>query len=192
MRQPDWSTKVKKALGALQLLKRGEVLLNDSAMTLFLVDVIRQEFKNARFVHVVRDGRAASWVYAKRQYEMNQRLAATLQHNECISADFGVVLERCADYWADQIRKMEKWKERGDLVVSRNLHEVRYEDLCREPRKCIDGVLDFLDLEKIDLSRGLPDDLLDRNEAELHKVESSVLSGLTARLGSSLAVHRYS
>lgn len=81
---------------------------------------------DAKFIHVIRDGRAVALSLRKRQY-MNLIIAA--------------------NYWKMGVLKGKSY---GFVLGGKDYMEVRYEDLINKPKQTISKVLNFLDLEFYD------------------------------------------
>lgn len=190
LRNEDWAQRLKKAFGFWQTIKRADMVINDSAMTLFLIGEIRKEFSGARFIHLVRDGRVASWLYANRQHEKNMRIAGAVSSSPA-ALGFPDVLRKCAELWDAQVCYIEEEKRRGNLVPGDNLLEVRYEDICRDTVGFLERVMKFLGLEEMAVAGDRMGRFEDRNECELRDVEAHVLADVTARMEGSLKVHHY-
>ena len=81
---PEYRRAVRGALGAYQFFSRKPVLLNKSPMHTFRVPQILEMIPEARFVYLVRDGRAVAYSYAgKISAKMNQGvLTLTLPKSE--------------------------------------------------------------------------------------------------------------
>jgi hypothetical protein len=92
------------------------------------IDQLNAWFPDARIIHIIRDGRDAC-----------------LSH---LTQDFGYsnVLE-CALAWREEVQ----WVGRmGRLLGERRYLELRYEDLIREPERCLREVCTFLDVSFYD------------------------------------------
>ena len=89
------------------------------------IHLIDEWFPNARFVHIIRDGRDASL--------------------SLIAQDFGPGdLLACADAWREEVW----WVRRiGRLLGPERYHELRYEDLVTDPEAVLRPLCAFLSLE---------------------------------------------
>lgn len=89
------------------------------------IDLIHSWFPDAKFVHIVRDGRDACLSQIRQDFGHNEILA-------------------CAAAWREEVW----WVRRmGGLLGPRRYHEVRYEDLVRQPRSVLERLCHFLDME---------------------------------------------
>ena len=94
-------------------------------------------FRDARFVHVIRDGRdsAISLMHHKRR--------TMGMHIDPNSLEFDKFLRDHATEWADNIRRMRTtFRDLPHLY-----HEVRYEDLLQQPRERLEAILTFLGVD---------------------------------------------
>ncbi|MFI9553890.1 sulfotransferase family protein [Nonomuraea endophytica] len=108
--------------------------------------LLREVFPDARFVHVVRDGRAVanSWL----------QMPWWRGHLGPGGWHFGPLPDRYAEEWEASGRSHVllaglAWKLLMDAYTSASCDgwlEVRYEDLLADPRKHVELILDFLDL----------------------------------------------
>lgn len=85
---------------------------------------VSKRFPNARFIHIVRDGRD-SYCSALRHPDVKQSSS----------------LRRFAKYW-DQAVKMPE-----NFLINRALHVVRYEDLTNKPMEVLPEIMTFLKLD---------------------------------------------
>lgn len=88
-----------------------------------------QHFPEARFVHVIRDGRDVA-CSLRRQPWMK------LRERDSLAA-----LVRCGEYWVDRVAIRRSVKADPRYI------ELRYEELVREPEKALRPVLEFLGLD---------------------------------------------
>jgi len=89
-------------------------------------------YPQARFIHVIRDGRAVSNSLLKQKW-VNATTGEPL--NYCTSP------EHAGLYWAEMVQRI---RAQADAVPGRYL-EVRYEDLVTQPRETMAVILAFLD-----------------------------------------------
>ena len=86
-------------LGAYQWLYGGSEILNDSGMLAALLPDIAPMFPDAKFIHVVRDGRVASYLSARQEWTNIMR-SVDRYGAYGVGTDFGNVLRRMSQYWA--------------------------------------------------------------------------------------------
>lgn len=122
---------LQRAAGGKDVRLYGEKTPN----TIHYIEPALAIFPNARFVHLVRDGRDAAvscWFHYRR--------VKAEQVERRWGGDFAAFLETSAQQWAQETAKghaaAERWPER---VI-----ELRYEDLLAEPEAVLARLLDFL------------------------------------------------
>ncbi len=119
------------------------VFVNKSAMIAFMLRDIVNLFPDARFIHIVRDGRAAAASYARKQYDKSERYpeAFAALGKE---ARFDAVLDACARCWQGHVREISRRSR--ELALGDRFLEIRYEGLCEDPAGVLRGIADFLGL----------------------------------------------
>jgi hypothetical protein len=119
----------------------GALVLEKNPRTMLRVPFIRAVFPEARFIHLVRDGRDVACSLLPGVGGDEWRHLRPLNWQELFAETSGVV--RCAHLWRASIETAA-----GDLSGTSHV-TVRYEDLIRDPLSIASDVLRFL---------GLPDD----------------------------------
>ncbi|MBI1195529.1 MAG: hypothetical protein GC138_06770 [Gammaproteobacteria bacterium] len=92
-----------------------------------------QVFKDARFIHLIRDGRDSAVSIA-----FHKKRAGNFDE-----ADFHKFVESYARGWANRVRIMRE----AFASCPERYHEVRYEDLLSEPASYLGNILGFLGVE---------------------------------------------
>jgi len=126
-------------LGAYQLLVGGDSIMNDSGMLGALLPEILSVFPDAKFIHVVRDGRVASYLSARREWCNMMRSPANYQKKGC-SLDFQDVLGRMINYWSWTEGRINSVAEK----VPGQVYKVRYEDWCNSPDEVFSNLREFV------------------------------------------------
>lgn len=129
--QPDrarYDRQLQAAFGAYQFLHGGRVFLNKSVMVTFMMPYLLQLFPDARFIHLVRDGRAVALSYAQKEQEKIQQAEAIYQQKG-YAPSFDQLLETFAHHWQDHVTEIERQKTALNLTKDRLL-ELSYESLC--------------------------------------------------------------
>ncbi|MFH0945720.1 MAG: sulfotransferase [Planctomycetota bacterium] len=123
----------------------------------FVVDFLNRAFQDAQFVHIIRDGRDAALSYREkpwlREDARSKRKRESGGYLFGPYARFWVEPERRAEFestsdlhrciWAWR-RHLEAALSQTAVLASRQVHQVRYESLCRNPVAEADRLLDFL------------------------------------------------
>jgi len=90
------------------------------------IDRIFRHFPNARFIHVIRDGRDAVCSIRPHSPSFGNRYSP---HNPW---------DKCVDLWYEWVEKGLRW--RGDP----RYYEIRYEDMTSTPRETVRNLLEWL------------------------------------------------
>jgi hypothetical protein len=145
----DWShghgDRLRREFAIYQRLQKKPVFLNKSAMIAFMLPEVLELFPDARFIHIVRDGRAVALSYARKIHgKMTDNEEIHRSHD--LWCTYDELLQQMARLWdahlneIDRVVQAEGWVEKGIYL------ECQYEDFCRRPRPLIGEILDFLDL----------------------------------------------
>lgn len=94
---------------------------------LFFADSILEGFPAARFVHIVRDGRAVAASWKRARFGPKHVYPAALR-------------------WVDNLEAARRLEER---LGPKQFFEFRYEDLLRDPGATVRQICDFLDVEYV-------------------------------------------
>lgn len=181
----DGFLQARAQLGAYQWLNGGRRLVHDSGMLAALAPELLERFPDARFVHVVRDGRLSSYLTARLEWSRMLRAPGKYLAQGC-PLDFRSVLERMAGYWAWTIGRMD--------VVGRRLPgkvlELRYEDWWHQPEGAVSQVCEFLEvpLQGAVQPAARLEDLSPLLRAEMTREELEMVEGV---IGPALAAKGY-
>ncbi len=126
----------------------------------FILEFLAEVFPDSQFVHIVRDGRDAAISYRREPWLQANAAASGVREPG------GYLFGPYARFWVEPYRVAEfestsdlhrciwGWRRFTEeaLGASRGLpasryHEIRYEDLVRDPRATGRGVLDFLGID---------------------------------------------
>jgi protein-tyrosine sulfotransferase len=138
--------RLKAVFGACQFLLRGKCFLNKSVMITFMIPYILKQFPEARFIHIVRDGRAVASSFAIKERKMIERFPDSYRQSG-IDYSLEMLVEKFAEHWKEHVLEIEKQKENLGLENKGLLHELRYEDLCANPRKQLEIIAHFMGLD---------------------------------------------
>lgn len=143
---PNQARRIQREFAAFQRLRGKRVFLNKSAMIAFMLRDVRKHFPEARFIHIIRDGRSVALSYARMEREkMEASPDAYRTHGHWFA--FDDLLDHMAMIWQlhleeiDRVVEEQCWRDQGIYF------ECTYEDFCRRPRVLAEQVSDFLGLD---------------------------------------------
>ena len=138
-RTPADDARLRAVFGAYQRLTRGEYMVNKSVLITFMLDHVLKIFADARFIHLLRDGRSVALSFAEKEAKKIARNPAKYQRYGLALPQDELVL-RFAENWRDQMAEIDRHREQ----LSDRLFEMRYEELCSAPRDELARLADFL------------------------------------------------
>jgi Sulfotransferase family len=141
-RTPADDRRLRATFGAFQRLTGGRYLINKSIMITFIVDHILSLFPDARFIHVLRDGRSVALSFAQKDVQKIARDRARYARHG-LDLPFEELVLRFARYWQEQMQEIDRHRE----LLSGRLIEIRYEELCAEPRRELVKLSRFLSID---------------------------------------------
>jgi hypothetical protein len=128
---------IQATFGAFQWLCRRPKLLNDTALNAHRIPYLFDHFPDARFVHVVRDGReVVNWRFSK--------LRKKIQSNPVTYEEVGFtsahvreegsekLLLRLAAFWRETMEEVARQDDAFRLSETGRLLELTYEELCAD------------------------------------------------------------
>lgn len=137
--------RLRAIFGSFQFVMGRKCFLTKSAMITLMTPYILDQFPQAKFIHIIRDGRGVARSWAKmlhgniRENGGNSRA----QHSK---ESYEGLLENCANSWMLQIQQFEKDKRELSLEERGLLLEIRYEDFCQNPHDQLIHLADFMDV----------------------------------------------
>jgi len=139
-------TEIRSIFAVYQTFKRARVFVNKSPMNTFRIPYLLKMFPDARFIHVVRDGRAVAFSYAQKQYkDMQPEIEVYRQLG--IDYSFDELLLKLATHWKEAIEEVQRQDEHFHLKASNRLLEVTYEALCDHTNDVLYEMSDFMGLK---------------------------------------------
>jgi hypothetical protein len=139
-RRPGDDQRLKATFGAFQALSRKPVFLTKTVTVTFMMDKVLELFPDARFIHIVRDGRAValSWVAKNREKLKHPRfLEKQIHHTD------EELLEIYVRYWQSHVLALDEAVKRLGLGSDR-YHEMRYEEVCEDPTAHMVALAEYL------------------------------------------------
>jgi hypothetical protein len=146
MRTDQDNKKMKAVFGAYQFIFGGRCFVNKSVLVTFMLPYILERFPDARFIHIVRDGRAVALSFAIKERRM---IDASPEPYRKSGIDFPleVLINKFAEHWKQHIMEIETQKANLGLEERGIMHELSYEDLCAHPREKLAGIARFMGLD---------------------------------------------
>ncbi len=141
----DRSGEIRAIFGAYQALKRRKVFVNKTPMNTFRIPQLLEMFPDARFVHIVRDGRAVAYSYAQKQTEDIAR-NSEVYRQAGFDYPFENVLLKVAEHWRCAVEEVARQDEHFGLKQSNRLLDVTYEDLCARTGEVLSEMFTFMGL----------------------------------------------
>jgi len=115
-------------------------------MITFMIPFILKEFPDARFVHLIRDGRAVALSYAKKGYKKNQA-NLNLYKKHGLDYPFKEILKACARSWKLHIEEVERRKRELQLEDKGIIYEIRYEEFCANPHNYLCNIAEIMGID---------------------------------------------
>ena len=117
--------------------------MNKTPLNTFRIPHLLTMFPNARFIHLVRDGRAVTHSYAKKQRrDMNPD--ATVYAAQGYDYPFADLALKLAAYWQRTIDEVALRDQELNLTANGRLLEIRYIDLCTRTDAVLEQLCRFM------------------------------------------------
>jgi len=127
-------------------------------MISFMIPYILEHIPQAKFIHIVRDGRAVTLSWSKKVGKIIQENIGLYENSE-----FGIsnmdLLTHCAGSWSRHIEEIDYQKRVNNLIDNSVLYEFKYEDFCLGPKKYLCQLADFMEID--------PDFFIKRNYSHI-------------------------
>jgi len=138
---------LKAIFGCFQYISKKKVFLNKSPMNTYRIPEILKLFPDAEIIHIIRDGRAVAFSWAKKQY------AAIKKHENVFRKrgyyySFDELVKFTLKSWIVHMEEVEKQKKKLNLLDKDIMIEFTYEDFCKRPEEHIDLICNFLSLSR--------------------------------------------
>jgi protein-tyrosine sulfotransferase len=128
--------KVLATFGAFQALRRRPVFVNKSPMLSLMVPTLRELVPEAKFVHLVRDGRAVTASLVKKELPKLRRHELYATSGHLPNADDAVGY--FARSWSTQVEAIDS------ALVGADALTIRYEDLAARPAEVMASITSHL------------------------------------------------
>ena len=146
---------------------------------IYRVPALRDAFPNARFVALVRDGRAVALSLSRVDWWPTSTVVGYGGTPDRWAAEGGDPWELCARNWVDELTAMEQGLEG---VADAQLLRLRYEDLIAEPLAQLDAIATFAGLSPRASWHGAVGRVRfpDRNDAWRERLDADALATIEA------------
>jgi hypothetical protein len=146
-------TYIRRVFAFHQRLVGRPVFLNKSSMINFMLPRVNQLFPDARFIHIVRDGRAVALSYAHKEHAKMVADEA-LYRRTGLWCERGALVEHMAQFWVSTLAAIDKARSDLSWDADARYHQCRYEDFCDHPQLVLDHILRFLTIAPARLEPG--------------------------------------
>lgn len=141
---------IRAVFGAFQRLLNKPYFINKTPLNTYRVPQLLEIFPDARFIHIVRDGRAVVQSYTRKEYTKVQEMPdAFVPYGVRESDDVSRYL---ADFWQTSLDIVRADDEKFGLSKTNRLIEIRYETLCEDMRGTLGKVCDFIGVSSKDFA----------------------------------------
>ncbi len=182
--------RLRASFGNFQTISGKDHLLLKSAMVSFMVPRLIELIPNLRFIHLVRDGRAVAYSYAKKQHELATRKSEYYGSTE-FNQSMDELLISCSHLWQRSIDKMIDVDKELGLTDEGRMLTVRYEDFCEKPEKVSQSIFSWMHLPSDGVNKDAYPNIRSTNAQFERKLESSILESMTHIMKAGLAHHGY-
>jgi omega-hydroxy-beta-dihydromenaquinone-9 sulfotransferase len=166
---------IRAVFGAYQRLLNKPWFLNKTPLNTYRVPQLLEIFPDARFIHLVRDGRAVVQSYTRKEYskflEMPQAFAP---YNVYKSEDISRSL---ADFWQQSLDIVHADDEKLGLTQEGRMIEIQYEHLCDNMRGTLENICQFIGISGNDFA---PTVWQIETKSQNHKWKDSLSAALIA------------
>jgi Sulfotransferase family len=184
--------RLKAVLGSYRTLHRARYVMNKSVLITFMIPRVLEIFPDARFIHLVRDGRAAAHSFAKMERRKIDRRPEPYRERG-LDLPFDQLLDDFARHWQDHISELEAERQALKLDGQGRIHELHYEDLCADPERELAELARFLDLDpagfRLDGGRRGP--IENQNHKFREELDAETIERITALTEPQLSLKGY-
>lgn len=141
--QPQTITCLQHKFERIRQLAHGEVLLTKRTANNRRIPLLNKIFSGAKYVHLIRDGRAVAYSLLNVAWWNDHLLYWTGKTpRQMVAAGFNP-LELAARNWVEEMHSLEQGI---GLIQSNQLLEVRYDELLQSPHEQLLRILDFMEV----------------------------------------------
>ncbi|HYJ60561.1 MAG TPA: sulfotransferase [Actinomycetota bacterium] len=189
-RRSEAERRLRAAIRSVRAADGGAVLVNKRIANIYRVPALLGAFPAARFVALVRDGRAVALSLSKVDWWPSSTVVGYGGTPERWAAQGGDPWELCARNWVDELAAMERGLE---VVPGGQILRLRYEDVIAAPRARLGEVRAFAGLDDSAAWDAAIDHVRfpDRNDAWLDVLDPAARATIDEIQGSVLERYGY-
>lgn len=169
--------RLRGTFGAFRALMGGGTLIAKSAMLQFSLPWLCRLFPEARFIHLVRDGRAVVLSYAKRL--LSRRAGTGPAPKPDDEGPDDEMLRTLARFWRDSIGAVARASDELGLASEGRMLEVTYESICLDPVAELNRLAAYLEAVAPPSGGGLPASFDNRNWKAAGELSGPLAAELT-------------
>ena len=179
---------IRASFGAFQSLAGRPVFVNKSPFHTFRVRQVLELFPEARFVHVVRDGRAVVLSYARHLLARGKLREWPAEWRQRVERSPEPLYELLAHLWCESLCEVDGAARDLGLAADGKMLRLRYEDLAEDPDGTVSGLDSFLGLTA---GRSLRRQIASRNYKWRQAFSPETLARLESIMGPHLEADGY-
>jgi len=180
--------RIRRVFALHQRLSGRPVFLNKSSMLNFMLPDVDRLFPDARFIHIVRDGRAVALSYALKEHPKMLQGEAIYRASG-LWMSFEDLCERMAGLWVETLTEIETQKRALGWDASGRYHECRYEDFCTTPLESAREIIAYLGLDPATAQLG--EHVKSMNYKFREQLPAPLLAAITSTMAAMLTVKGY-
>lgn len=118
-----------------------QVLLSKRTANNRRLSILKQIFPNAKYIHLIRDGRSVAYSLLHVKWWNDHILYWTGKSPRQMTAEGADPIELAAQNWVEEMQSLE----RGIALIQRNqLLEIQYDELLKDPHGQLKHILNFM------------------------------------------------
>jgi LPS sulfotransferase NodH len=141
---------IRAVFGAYQRLLNKAYFINKTPFNTYRLPQLLEIFPEARFIHLVRDGRAVVQSYTRKEYSKFQDSPQAFAPYNVYKADD--ISRYLADFWQQSLDIVRADDEKLGLSKQGRMIEIKYERLCEDMRGTMDSVCKFIGVSMNDFA----------------------------------------
>ena len=155
--------------------------------TYLLVEAVHAAYPNARYIHMVRDGRDLAFKHHRTSVPKTKLGKALLSEIDALNDPPHL---RAAKSWAYQVELFRDFASKH--LDPSQVHETTFEDFCRDPVHETERIAQFLNLPVPDEAREFLRGFINPKKIAQHREESpDLIADVEAAIGDALSANGY-